>query len=52
MTRGLDVETARLTEISNHLVTAQAAMYDAENPAAADERCVGEKTAPTPRSTC
>ena len=26
----LDVETARLTEISNHLVTAQAAMYDAE----------------------
>jgi succinoglycan biosynthesis transport protein ExoP len=26
----LDVETARLTEISNHLVAAQAAMYDAE----------------------
>jgi chain length determinant protein EpsF len=26
----LDAETARLTEISNHLVTAQAAMYDAE----------------------
>jgi chain length determinant protein EpsF len=26
----LDVETARLTEISNHLVTAQAAMYDAD----------------------
>lgn len=26
----LDGETARLTEISNHLVTAQAAMYDAE----------------------
>jgi polysaccharide biosynthesis transport protein len=26
----LDVETARLTEISNHFVAAQAAMYDAE----------------------
>ena len=26
----LDVETARLTEISNHMVAAQAAMYDAE----------------------
>lgn len=26
----LDVETARLTEIANHLVAAQAAMYDAE----------------------
>jgi chain length determinant protein EpsF len=26
----LDAETARLTEISNHLVAAQAAMYDAE----------------------
>ncbi len=26
----LDAETSRLTEISNHLVTAQAAMYDAE----------------------
>ena len=26
----LDVETARLTEISNHLVAAQAAMYDAQ----------------------
>jgi succinoglycan biosynthesis transport protein ExoP len=26
----LDAETARLTEISNHLVSAQAAMYDAE----------------------
>jgi chain length determinant protein EpsF len=27
----LDVETARLTEISNHLVAAQAAMYEAES---------------------
>jgi chain length determinant protein EpsF len=27
----LDVETARLSEISNHLVAAQAAMYDAES---------------------
>jgi protein tyrosine kinase modulator len=26
----LDVETARLTEVSNHMVAAQAAMYDAE----------------------